>query len=140
MDFTRERNEDLMRVFHVHISDVEFIVMPEIFQKVADSPASRFWVSEERAAIVVSMMLAGRPLPRMRDNKREMFEEIFRRVVAIRQHEPEASVYELVSRVVRQPAPKFFLTARTVGEIIYRIKKGWYENQFDRYRGCTDNV
>lgn len=140
MDFTRERNEDLMRVFRVHISDAEFIVMPEIFQKVADSPASRFWVSEERAAIVISMMLAGKPLPRMRDNKREMFEEIYRRVVVFRQQEPEASVYELVSRVVHQPAPKFFLTARTVGEIIYRIKKGWYESQFDRYRGCADNV
>ena len=26
------------------------------------------------------------------------------------------------------------MTPRTVGELIYRIKNGWYEKQFNRYK------
>lgn len=127
LDFTKERNDDLMRVFRQKIIEADFIIMPEIFQLVADSPASRFWVSEQRAAIVVSRMLSGKPLSRMRENKREMFEEIFRRFLILREEHPEKSLFELTSIVVNQPAPKFYLTSRTVGEFIYRIKNGWYD-------------
>lgn len=136
LDFTRERNADLMRVYHDRLAEASIIVMPVIFQFVADSPASRFWVSEERAAIVISAMAAGKPMPRMRSNKREMFEEIYRRYLIMREDYPDKSVYELVTKIVNQPAPKFYLTPRTVGEFIYRIKNGWYDNQYDRYRDC----
>jgi hypothetical protein len=138
LDFTKERNEDLLRVYREQLARASYIVMPEIFALVADSPARRFWVSEERAAIVVSAMLAGKPLPKMRSNKREMFEEIYRRFLILRSEHPKKSVYELVTAVVNQPAPKFYLTPRTVGEFIYRMKNGWYDNQFDRYRQDTD--
>lgn len=134
MDFTRQRNRDILRAYREQLAKASYIVMPEIFQRVADSPASRFWVSEERAAVEVSRMLVGKPFSRMRRNKREMFEEIFRRFLVLREQYPDKSVYELTSIVVNQPAPKFYLTARTVGEFIYRIKNGWYDRQFDRYR------
>ena len=131
LDFTRERNADLMRVYRDRLAEASIIVMPVIFQLVADSPASRFWVSEERAAIVISAMAAGKPMPRMRSNKREMFEEIYRRYLLMREDYPDKSVYELVTKIVNQPAPKFYLTPRTVGEFIYRIKNGWFDNQYD---------
>ncbi len=136
LDFTKERNADLMRVYRQKLAEASMIVMPAIFELVAESPASRFWVSEERAAIVVSAMVAGKPMPRMRSNKREMFNEIYRRYLVMRNDYPDKSVYELVTKIVNQPAPKFYLTPRTVGEFIYRIKNGWYDNQYDRYRDC----
>lgn len=136
LDFTRERNADLIRVYRQKLAEAKIIVMPVIFELVAESPASRFWVSEERAAIVVSAMVAGKPMPRMRSNKREMFEEIYRRYLVMQEEYPDKSVYELVTKIVNQPAPKFYLTPRTVGEFIYRIKNGWYDNQYDRYRDC----
>ncbi len=136
LDFTRERNADLMRVYRQKLAEAKIIVMPVIFEQVAESPASRFWVSEERAAIVISAMATGKPMPRMRSNKREMFEEIYRRYLIMRDDYPDKSVYELVTKIVNQPAPKFYLTPRTVGEFIYRIKNGWYDNQYDRYRDC----
>ncbi len=134
MDFTQERNDDIMRAYRVQLAKANYIVMPEIFRLVAESPASRFWVSEERAAVEVSRMLVGKPFSRMRANKREMFEEIYRRYLLLREKHPDKSVYELVSKVVRQPAPKFYLTPRTVGEFIYRIRNGWYDKQYNRYR------
>lgn len=136
LDFTRARNTELMRAYREKLAEASIIVMPVIFELVAESPASRFWVSEERAAIVISTMAAGKPMPRMRRNKREMFEEIYRRFIIMKQEFPDKSVYELVTNIVNQPAPKFYLTPRTVGEFIYRIKNGWYDNKYDRYRDC----
>ena len=123
-----------MRVYQEELSKAGYIVMPKIFEQVANSPCSRFWVSEERAAIVISTLLAGKVIPNMRKNKREMFEEIFRRFLIVREQYPEKSIYALAIMVVNQPAPKFYMTPRTVGELIYRIKNGWYDKQFNRYK------
>lgn len=134
LDFTQERNQELMRVYQEELSKAGYIVMPKIFEQVANSPCSRFWVSEERAAIVISTLLAGKVIPNMRKNKREMFDEIFRRFLIVREQYPEKSIYALAIMVVNQPAPKFYMTPRTVGELIYRIKNGWYDKQFNRYK------
>lgn len=128
MNFTKQRNEDLERVFRKCILEAKKIVLSEIFAKVAESPSVRFWVSEERAVIVIKLMLANKPLPPMRDNKKEMFLEIYGRFCNMRPKYPHLSIRELVSIIINQPAPKFYLTPRTVGEMIYRIKSGWYDN------------
>ena len=138
LDFTRQRNTDLMRVYRQKLAEAHVVTMPDIFRLVAESPASRFWVSEERAAVVISAMEAGKPMPRMRSNKIEMFQEIHRRYLLMRVSRPQGSLCELVAEIVNQPAPKFYLTPRTVGEFIYRIKNGWYDNQYDRNRDCQD--
>ena len=137
LDFTQERNQELMRIYQEELSKAGYIVMPKIFEQVANSPCSRFWVSEERAAIVISTLLAGKVIPNMRKNKREMFDEIFRRFLIAREQYPEKSIYALAIMVVNQPAPKFYMTPRTVGELIYRIKNGWYEKQFNRYKNYS---
>lgn len=137
LDFTQERNQELMRVYQEELSKAGYIVMPKIFEQVANSPCSRFWVSEERAAIVISTLLAGKVIPNMRKNKSEMFDEIFRRFLIAREQYPEKSIYALAIMVVNQPAPKFYMTPRTVGELIYRIKNGWYEKQFNRYKNYS---
>ena len=134
LEFTRQRNDDIMRAYRIQILNAEYIVMPEIFRLVAESPAARFWVSEERATAVISKMLAGKSLSKMRPSKKEMFDEIFRRFSILRQSLPDKSILELVSIVVNQPAPKFYLTPRTIGEFIYRIRNGWYDKQYNRNR------
>ena len=134
LDFTEERNSELIRVFREKLASANYIIMPDIFEQVANSPCKSFWVSEERAAIVISAMLSGKRLPNMRENKREMFNEIFRRFIELKKEYPDKSVYELSIKVVHQPAPRFYMTPRTVGELIYRIKNGWYKRQFDRYK------
>lgn len=127
LDFTSQRNADIMRAYHAQLQKAKYILMPDIFEKIAESPASRFWVSEERAAAVINAMLTNKPLIRMRSNKKEMFDEIFRRFLERRRQYPDMPVLDLVSMIVNEPAPKFYLTPRTVGEYLYRIKNGNYE-------------
>lgn len=134
LDFTRQRNDDIMRAYREQLHLTDYIVRTDILEKVAQSPASRFWVSEKRAAIVISRLEAGKPLPRMLPTKREMFEEIYRRYIALRKMHPHQSTIDLATIIVNQPAPKFYYTPSTVGELIYRIKNGWYDRNTENNR------
>lgn len=130
----QERKEDLMRAYHEQIIACDIIRMPDIFKRLVNMPSKRFWVSEERAAIVIASMLRGDTLSKMRPTKREMFFEIYSRVLVIRKANPNMSVYEMVSKVVRQPAPKFYLTPDSAKVMFYKIKKQWFEKRMQRWQ------
>ncbi len=134
LEFTDERNRELMRAFRQVLSQRKFIDIAEISQTVVNMPCSRFWVSEERATGVVAALIKGKPvLDVMRPTKREMFTEIFRRVMDIRKECDGLPLAIIVMRVVNSPAPKFYMKPRCAMEIIYKIKKGFYEKQKRRY-------
>lgn len=131
-EYAEERNDDLMRAYLSQLSECDVIRLPQVFSHVVNMPSRRFWVSAERAAIVISNMMRGDTLPNMRMTKREMFYEIYRRVLELQKMYPNKSIYELAFIVVQEPAPKFYLTAGSAKVIIYRIKKQWYEKKARR--------
>jgi len=138
LEFTDDRNKELMRAFREAIEQSEFIDIAEISERIVNMPCSRFWVSEERAIVVVAAMLKGKPvLNAMRPTKREMFKEIYKRVIELRKERHDASLFELVMKVVNSPAPKFYMTPRSAMETIYKIKKGFYEKQERRYSSAN---
>jgi len=122
-EYERERDDDLLRVYRDTIHAADHIRMPDILDVVVNSPSKRFWVSEERAAVVVARMLKGDTCPHMRPQKREMFGEILRRVEHLRESNPGMTIAMLVFHVVRQPAPKFYLTPGSAKVILSRIRK-----------------
>lgn len=125
--FTHERNEALLKAYRRQVDAVPFIRLDEIGEKIVNSPAPRFWVSEERAATVVSAIMRGLPvLKSMLPAKREMFTEIHRRVMALKKIHPDRFLYELVHEVVNSPAPKFYMEPSTALERIFKIRNGWY--------------
>lgn len=124
-EYEDARDRDLMRAYREALSQSNGDSAADMYDKVAKMPAARFWVSEERAAIVISNMFKGRSIAQMRTNKREMYEEIYRRVCELKKKRPEESVYDLTFEVVSQPAPKFYLTAESARIIIHYIKKKW---------------
>lgn len=133
-EYEEQRNNDLMRVYREEIAAVDFIRMPDIYKSIVNKPSSRFWVSEERAAIVVSSMMRGESIHRMRPLKREMFQEIHDRVKELKVRYPDKTVYQLTFMVCQQQAPKFYLTAGSAKVIISKIKRRWYEERKRRYR------
>lgn len=130
LSFTQERNAALLRAYRKHIGSVSVIRLNEIGEKIVNSPAPRFWVSDERAAIVISNIMRGRPvLDSMRPTKREMFEEIYRRVLALKKMHPDWRLCELVYEVVNTPAPKFYMEASSALERLFKIRNGWYNGK-----------
>lgn len=128
------RNQDLMRAYRQLVRECKHIYLPDICKQLVNMPSERFWVSEERAAIVISDMLKGRSIENMTRNKREMYEEIFSRVQAVRAEHPEMSLTEVVAQVVEGPAPKFYLTPKSAKVIISKIKSEWYARRKRKYR------
>ena len=84
-----------MSVYHKLVSDSDLISLPQIYREVVNMPSARFWVSEERAAIVISAMAKGDELLSMRPTKREMFVEIYNRAMQIKKEFPSLSVYDI---------------------------------------------
>lgn len=127
--FTRERNAELLKAYRKQIDAVDFVRLGEIGQKIVNSPSPRFWVSEERAAAVVSAIMRGKSvLDTMRPTKREMFQEIHRRVIALKEVHPDWRLSQLVCHVVNSPAPKFYMEASSAIERLFKIRNGWYDN------------
>ena len=109
-EFTTERSQSLLRNFRESIARQSVISAKRAFQDAADAPAPRFWVSEARAAVVISMMLRGEdPTPSMLPEKARMYREIYRRVAELRETEPDTPVGDLVFRVVNSPAPSSYM-------------------------------
>lgn len=129
LSFTRERNAALLKAYREQVDTTSFIRLNEIGEKIVNSPSPRFQVSEERAAAVVSAIMRGKPvLETMRSTKREMFEEIYKRVVALKEKHPDWHLCQLVFEVVNSPAPKFYMEASSALERLFKIRNGWYDN------------
>ena len=90
-EYKDERDRDLLRAYREQLMLCETIDLTEVFKKVVLMPSARFWVSEERAAIVIARMFKGDKLESMKPNTREMYEEIFKRVKDMKEHNPEMS-------------------------------------------------
>lgn len=134
LDFTRERNAALLKAYREQVDAASFVRLNEIGEKIVNSPSPRFWVSEERAAAVVSAIMRGKPvLETMRPTRREMFEEIHRRVVALKEQHPDWHLCQLVFKVVNSPAPKFYMEVSSALERLFKIRKGWYDNGKGNY-------
>ncbi len=114
-DYNAARDEAILQAYRQHALAGDRIRMCEIVEKVAATPSSRFYVSEERALAVVSAIMRGvDDTVRMKDSKRRMFIEIHRRVEALRRQRPRSSLISLVSEVVNSPAPELYLSPRYV--------------------------
>ena len=124
-DFIPQRNLELMQAYRRACDSTQFIIQRKVCEVVANSPCSRFWVSEERAKAVVSDILKGRYiLDGMLPMKREMYIEIFRRSQALRE---DAPLFDIVMLAVNSPSPKFYMTPDSVLQIVWIIRRGHYK-------------
>lgn len=124
LHFTHQRNAELMRAYRHACRHRSFIAINDIAIEIVNSPSSRFWVSEERALVVISNILKGRPiLDTMHPSKQEMFREIYRRTLLLLEQNTSLALSDAVFQAVNSPAPKFYMRPRCAIEIIRKIRK-----------------
>jgi len=129
LEYSDERITALMLEYERYIVSCAYIRMSEVFEYIVNQPCRRFWVSEIRAAVVIADMLKGDKLTKMHSAKREMFQEIYNRVIRLRSKNPGMSLYQLVSIVIQQPAPKFYLSPSSAKIMFYKARKKWYKKK-----------
>lgn len=135
-EYHRERTRDLLCAYFRYLESCKRVSMPDVFNNVVDMPAARFWVSASRATVVVASIMRGDKLLYMRPNKREMFFEIHRRVVALRIKNSDWSIPRLIDAVISQPAPKFYLAPGSARVLILKARKQWFAEKSKKLRGC----
>lgn len=134
-NYSEERIDDLMTSYTSLLASYDGYIDPEeLFQRVVEMPSKRFWVSAERAAIVLSNMEKGDTFDSMGRTRREMFHEIYRRAKEMQKKNPTMSIRQLAIQVVYQPAPKFYLTAGSARVIISRVRREWCRKRLRNVR------
>ena len=135
MEYSEERIRDLMRAYDEYVSSCKYIRMPDVYKNIVEMPSRRFWVSDIRAALVVSAIMRGEDvLDGMWPLKKEMYMEIHRRVIGLAKDNPGMGISGLCSIVVAQPAPKFYLTPGSAKMMVCKARKGWIQEKWKRLR------
>lgn len=130
--FIQERDADLLSAYQKIIKVRDNIRLSEIEQKLAQSPSRRFWVSEDRAYIVILDMLKEKTLDNMIPTRKAMYQEIFRRFQIHKGNEPQLSNMEIIKRVCAEKAPSFYLTPQSIHVILSRVRKEEKQRCYER--------
>lgn len=122
-EYTDERDRDLLNVYRRIISEASHINLYEAVDKAVNSPAKRFYVSAYRARNVIMRMIKNKPLNNVYPCKKEMFAEIYRRVMVKRAFFPNKPLLIAIEEVLAEPAPKFYLEKESGVSILHKIQK-----------------
>lgn len=136
-DYTAARNAELVKNFNAAIRAAKILDLDKICGEVANSPASRFFISEERAyELIIARRRRGHwtisiPL------RVEMIEEIERRAESRLRSGKAATLRDAVHEAVNSPAPRFYLTPRSCRTIVYATI---HESHMRRLRERIENA
>lgn len=123
-EIAEERDAELLRAYKSIIEVRDKISLSEVVHTLAQTSCSRFFVSEERAYNVICNMLRNTSsISHMIPLRKEMYQEIFHRFVQYQEEHPSLTRKECVWRVCHQPAPKFYLTPKSIVTILHRVRK-----------------
>lgn len=117
------------RILDRHFSgeDTAPFTARSVITETINSPASRYWVSEERANQVVCTVLKGtNTLDKMMPERRKMYEDIISQVKDIMNGNPDMSICDAVHIVLERPAPRFYVTESYAIKIISKKKLAWF--------------
>lgn len=122
-EFKEVRDNEILALYRKYLNESPNIVVSRMLNDIVNSPSSRFWITEQRAAIVLGQMKKGDTFPDAYPQKRAMYNELYRRANEIWKKNPTMSVYSVASIVVEQPAPSFYMSTTLCNLIISRAKR-----------------
>jgi hypothetical protein len=131
---TKERDEDLMRAYRKQM-DIAMKASGEIKQmdiiaKTVNSPASRYWISLERACAIIYGMRKGNRLGGTKSNTKRLYESLYESYLKAEEENPGTPVKHLIAEIIEQPAPCFAFTWKSASLLINKIRKEqWYKER-----------
>ena len=144
---TDGRDRDLLRAYNEQLRKqlrlYGRVCQSLLAEKTVGSPASRFWVSSERACVVVYRMMRGESIGYMNPVKHRFYTALYQAFcryreehpqIRYREEHPQMPVKHIVEIVVTQPAPCFPVTARVAKNIIERTRRRCQREKIERLR------
>lgn len=116
-----EMRRDLLSVYREVYWNGNFKSQKEVYESVVRHPAPRYYICVRWAHQRLSKMMRGdhSGLSKMSDLHREMYESLYDTVVRLSQKEKfvGASLYYILRHAVKEPAPRFYISAARMGQI-----------------------
>lgn len=135
--FTEQRDMDLLSAYQRQISrQLQLygrINATGLIQKVINSTASRYWVSSERASVVINKLEKGESISYMKPNKIRFYSELYKEFCSYREKHPGMPKKHIVEIVVTYPAPCFGMTQRVASNIIRKMRRKCQEEKISRF-------
>lgn len=122
-EFKELRDCEILALYRRYLNESPNIVVSKMLNDIVNSPSSRFWITEQRCAIVLGQMKKGETFPDAYPQKRAMYRELYRRAEKLWEAHPNMSVYSVASIIVEQPAPSFYMSTTLCNLIISRAKR-----------------
>lgn len=97
----------------------------ELMERIAKMPAPRYWVSENRAAAVISLLEKGWTFPpKTIEQRKRLFTHLYLRYKEEKAKTPDKPLTRIVLELVLSPAPESFLSPSSIPRYIidYREK------------------
>lgn len=136
---SERRNRDLLRAYNEQVGRqlrlYGRVNKTGLMDRVVASPAARFWVSSERACVIIYRMERGESIGYMKPGKRRFYTELYRAFRRYKEEHPEERcVKHMVELVVMQPAPCFPVTPRVAKNIIEKTRRICQREKIERLR------
>lgn len=126
------RDNDISEMRRQHITNAFFdaiksmrkysVTQDDIIRSVMMKGAPRFYVCYENARRYVSRIERGKPLGLKNKNTILMYEELYRRYKAYKDKTGLVG-YSILTKILQEKAPSFYIDLKTFREIIYSYYK-----------------
>ncbi|MDE6010528.1 MAG: hypothetical protein K2F87_03645 [Muribaculaceae bacterium] len=122
-DYTQAKNDELVKAFYAYVGRTVMIDLDAIFRQIADSPASRFFISEERAYELVRRYRSSGKWDMANPLRVAMLDQIHSNAMGLMASDARLTLKDAVYEAVNSPAPKFYLTPKSCRQLIYKTIK-----------------
>lgn len=103
-----------------------------ILTQVINSPASRYWISSERAYAVISQIRKGTLTVNPKKNICRMYYALYDEFIKFKEKHPDIPDTRAVEEVILEPAPCFGLEKRVAEIIIRKVAKQCQQKKIRR--------
>lgn len=122
----QQMSQDLMRVYREMVQEVPFgTTQTELYEKVVNHPAPRFYVDPRMAHIRLSPMMRGdySGIEKLKPLRQQMYHDLFEVVMRLGQKRPYwgKSLYYILKDAVLEPAPRFYISQDAM-RLIWKTK------------------
>lgn len=132
-EFISKRNEDLHRAYKEVVNSGKYNNIIDCIKESLTLPASKFWISSENAARIISRMEKGDNLQNISPLRKEMFLELHKRFLEEKVRHPESkSVYKICEIIIEQPAPRFYIGLQRGIKIIKQERSKRWKMMLDK--------
>ncbi len=122
-DFTSDRNRDLRLAYIKFLNDNDYNNSShiDILRIVINSPAPRFYISVQQAAKHIHNKQKGIK-PSANKRTKQMADDLYCLYLEKRKQHPYEKSIRTIERVVHSSAPQFYISIKTLQNLIYSSK------------------